>query len=140
VHATLDALAADPLTLHLQVSIAMRLLTAEAVTTYLSGLRGEETLVTAALLGAGDMLRQQAYQFDVPRLERLEAALAASEDARLRLIALAAFQAQVQRGSYLSADRLARLRRFRADAAPLVAASAQFALLNLESDDDDEDE
>ncbi len=61
-------------------------------------------------------------------LARLEAALAAQADERLRRIALAALIAQSSDHRRWDAERLARLRVFRADASPMVAGAAQFTL------------
>ena len=56
----------------------------------------------------------------------LEAALAPSPDPRLRRLALATLVARAESATGWNAGRLARLRAFRNDPSPLVAASAQF--------------
>jgi hypothetical protein len=61
-------------------------------------------------------------------LDELEAALAGQDDERLRRIALAALDAQAGDAYGWTAERLTRLRSFRADPSPLVASAAQFTL------------
>lgn len=80
--------------------------------------------------------RQPAWvrgtQRDGPALERLEACLADHPDDRLRRIALAALVEQGDDSRGWEAERLARLRRFAADRAPLVAETAQSELAQVE--------
>ncbi len=76
----------------------------------------------------------RGMQRDERALERLEARLADHVDDRLRRIALAALleQGEDQRG--WDADRLARLGRFAADRAPLVAEAALSELSQVEDE------
>jgi len=76
----------------------------------------------------------RGMQRDERALERLEARLADHVDDRLRRIALAALleQGEDQRG--WDADRLARLGRFAADRAPLVAEAALSELAQVEDE------
>jgi hypothetical protein len=68
----------------------------------------------------------------------LERSLAQREDERLRRIALAALEVQAADSRGWTSERLARLRAFREDPSPLVAAAAQFTLplAELEGEDD----
>jgi hypothetical protein len=76
----------------------------------------------SAVTGSG------AAAADPDDLRQLEAALAAAGDERLRRLALAALIAQCHRPHGWNAERLQRLRSYRLDPAPLVAAAAEFTL------------
>jgi hypothetical protein len=130
VYAVLEALQPDPLTVRLQVRLAVAGLPWPELAPYLTALAATDALdaevlmaTVHALEGSGQRI---ASQVDASALLALEQTLAASLDARLRRLALAALQAQATQPAGWTAALRARLDHYRADAVPLVAAAAQF--------------
>jgi hypothetical protein len=80
----------------------------------------------AGALRRADLALQQAASRPDARLSDLEATLAASADERLRWLAVGALVAQTGQADGWNEERLARLERYQADPAPLVAETAQF--------------
>ena len=131
--AVLDALAADPLTVTLRVELAAWALPWDELPPLLAHLAASGELHCDAL-GAVVLAVHRTVYFRPHRndLTRLESTLAASPDERLRRVALAALVARSDGGRGWDDEHLARLRSYRADPAPLVAAAAQFTLPPLE--------
>ncbi|MDJ0365199.1 hypothetical protein QMK33_08540 [Hymenobacter sp. H14-R3] len=130
VHAMLAVLRPDPLTVRLQVRLALAGLPWPELAPYLTSLAATDALdaeVLMATVHALESIRQRiANQADVEALLAIEDALAASPDARLRRVALAALCTQATRPAGWTAALRTRLDHYRADPAPLVAAPAQF--------------
>ena len=124
--AVLGALAADPLTAALRVELAVATLTGPGLADWLVDLAVVDALHADALGVAGQALLSSASRPDAAGLDDLGAALTPSPDPRLRRLALAALVARAGSGAGWDAGRLARLRAFRDDPSPLVAAAAQF--------------
>ncbi len=124
--AVLEALATDPLTASLRVELATYALPWNELTALLTqaavGEMHAETLFIAV-----QAIAHATSRSDAADLVHLEAALAKSSDERLRRLAFAALVAQSQSSGW-NDERLVRLRSYRADPAPLVAAAAQFTL------------
>ena len=121
--AMLAALAKDPLTISMRVELIIRGLPWEEIASELVSLT--DVLHAGALRRADLALQQAATRPDV-RLFDLETTLAASADERLRWLAVAALVAQTGQANGWNEERLARLKTYQADPAPLVAETAQF--------------
>src|SRR5262249_33743077 len=93
------------------------------------------------LVEACDTLVNRAFRLrlEAEHLHAIEMALAASPDERLRRIGFAALLAQTSKTSTWDDDQIARLRSYRADTSPLVAAAAQFTFPNGRQDEEDEE-
>ena len=130
VRGILAVLRPDPLTVELQVRLVLAGLPWPELAPYLTDLAATEALdaeVLMATVQAMGVSRQRiASQDDTEALLTLEHALAASPDARLRRLALAALRAQATQPAGWTAALRTRLDHYRADPAPLVAAAAQF--------------
>jgi hypothetical protein len=124
--AVLGALAADPLTAVLRVDLAVATLTGPGLADWLADLAATDALHAEALASAIQALLSAASRPDAIGLDQLDAALAVSPDPRLRRLALAALVARAGSGAGWDTGRLVRLRTFRDDPSPLVAAAAQF--------------
>ena len=83
-------------------------------------------LVAFIALGSPGLGQRTGPPSDSNSLPAFEAALAASPDARLRRLGLAAAVAQATQPAGWTAALRARLDQYRADPTPLVAAAAQF--------------
>ncbi len=132
VRALLPVLAKDPMTVMLRVKLACRYLPLDDLAAFFQALAENNELHAEALMGACNIFEGLAYRASqaegATRLERLEAALAASQDERLRRLALALLRGHNRRNRGWNQQRLARLRAYRADPSLLVAAAAQFTL------------
>jgi hypothetical protein len=126
--AVLDALARDPLTASLRVELAAHALPWEELAPLLTRMAAAGELHAEVLMDAAHAIGSAAIRPDAGGLHALEAALAGSDDAALRRLALAALVAQARSPRGWDEELMARLRASRADAAPLVAAAAQFTL------------
>jgi hypothetical protein len=124
--AVLGVLATDPITAALRAELAVHALPWTELSEVLGEMASEGELHADALLAATAALSQR--QTDPDGLETLETALAASREERLRRLAVTALEALARRPPGWNEDRLARLRLYRADRSPLVAAAAQFLL------------
>ena len=123
--AALAALESDPLTVKLQVKIAVLSLVWDELAFWLTGRAETRALHADALEITKQTLQYTAFRSDANEIERLEAALAGSSDRYLRWLALAALVQAAQMGGWTEARR-ERLRTYQADAAELVAEAAQF--------------
>jgi hypothetical protein len=130
VHGILAALRPDPLTVRLRVRLAVAGLPWSEVAPYLTELAAIDALDAESLLAAVQALEASGSRTGPPSdtnaLPAFEAALAASPDARLRRLALAALVAQATQPAGWTAVLRARLAQYGTDPAPLVAAAAQF--------------
>jgi hypothetical protein len=126
VRATLDALANDPLTAALQVTLAATALLLDDLAALLRQLATADLLHAEVVTAAVAAILASARRTDADVLAAFEQALAGEADARLRRIALAALVALAQSPRGWNAELLARLEIYRADPAALVAAAAQF--------------
>lgn len=126
--AVLEVMARDPLTASLRVELAVHALPGEELAALLTRMAQAGELHAEAILDAVNALQSAASRPGAGGLRALEAALAVSDDAALRRLALAALVAQAQGRRGWADDLLTRLRAYRADAEPLVAAAAQFTL------------
>jgi hypothetical protein len=116
------------MTASLRVELAIGGLPWSDLAGFLEGLAACGELHADALSVAAAALRSWLPRPDRADLERLEARLAGSADERLRRLALAALVAQAELPGAWNETRLQRLRAYRADRSPLVAAAAQFTL------------
>jgi hypothetical protein len=130
VHGILAALRPDPLTVRLQVRLAVAGLPWAELTPYLTELAATDALDAESLLAAVQALEASGSRTgpssDANSLPTFEAALATSPDARLRRLGLAAVVAQATQPAGWTAALRTRLDQYRVDPAPLVAAAAQF--------------
>ncbi|MEZ0362231.1 HEAT repeat domain-containing protein [Mycobacterium sp. pUA109] len=127
-HAILGVLADDPMAVHLRLQLAGQVLAWHQFAGLLDDLAasGEwhADAVAAGIAAVGSWTRRS----DRADLEALETRLASHADDRMRRLALAALVAAAALPGGWSAARLDRLRGYRRDHAPLVAAAAQFTL------------
>jgi hypothetical protein len=123
--AVLDALAADPLTGALRVALAMASLSGSDLITCLETLAADDSLHAEALRVAAEAVASTVSRPGGSDVDGLEVTLGAHHDAHVRRIGLAALVACANVLGW-DADRLARLRTYRGDPSPLVAAAAQF--------------
>ncbi|MEO6889237.1 MAG: hypothetical protein ABI456_08240, partial [Ktedonobacteraceae bacterium] len=135
VRAMIEALAADPLTSGLRIELAIASLPWNEVAQLLAEAAATRALHADALHQACSMLDRVIDRYgavsrpDSKEMVHLEQELAASQDERLRRIALAALVAQVEGPTGWSEEQRARLQTYRADPSVLVAAAAQFTML-----------
>jgi hypothetical protein len=137
VRSVLEALAAAPLTATARVELALARLPSEEWAAFFARMAANGELHAEALITACETIVNQAWSSDARRWQPLEAALATSEDAALRRIALAALVGQTRKAQAWSDEQRARLQRFQADPSPLVAAAAQFTLSADEEGDEE---
>jgi hypothetical protein len=126
--AVLAALSPDPLTAGLRAGLAAAGLPWDEWAGLLRGMAATGELHADTLAAAAAGVSAWADRPDRGDLEKLEASLAAERDERLRRLALAALLAQARLPGGWNGERLQRLRAFRQDPAPLVAAAAAFTL------------
>lgn len=130
VRGILEALHSDPLTVQLQVRLALAGLPWPDLTPYLTNLAATDTLDAEVLMATVQTLeasgQRMTSRVDAEARLAFEHTLAASPDARLRRLALAALRAQATQSTGWTAVMRTRLDHYRADPAPLVAAAAQF--------------
>lgn len=125
-HATLDALASDPLTAALQVNLAATALLLDDLAALLRHFATADVLHAEVVTAAVAAIHAGARRADTDALAAFEQSLAGEADARLRRVALAALVALAYAPRGWNAEHLARLEIYRADSAALVAAAAQF--------------
>lgn len=128
VRGVLDVLAGDRLTAILRVKLAIPVLPWTELADLLERLASTGELHADALAAAASALQSWTQRADRLELQHLESRLAPAADDRLRRIALAALVAQAELPGGWSDARLERLRAYRRDSSPLVAAAAQFTL------------
>jgi len=126
--AALDALEADPLTITLRMRLACWYLGADDLAAYFESVSARQEWHDEALLVACATIGDQDDRLNVEQWRAIEGRLSISADARLRRLAFAALKAWVARAGDWEGTPLERLRAYRADPAPLVAAAAQFTL------------
>lgn len=125
--AVLGALAADPLTLPLQVSLATAALDWDVLGERLTRWAEGSELHAEALMSAVNALRAARHRPDVQEVEVLEQALADGPEGARRLALEALILAAETAGGW-TPERLGRLRAYRANSSLLVASTAQFVL------------
>nr|MBA2284366.1 hypothetical protein [Ktedonobacteraceae bacterium] len=134
VRTMIEALAADPLTTGLRIELAFVSLPWDEIAQMLAETAATGALHADALHQACSILGRVLGGYgavgrpDSKELVRLEKILAASQDERLRRIALAALIAQAEASNSWNAEQRARLQTYRADPSVLVAAEAQFTI------------
>lgn len=128
VRGVLDVLAGDRLTAALQVRLAIPVLTWTELANLLEQLALTGELHADALAAAVSTLQSWTQRADRLELHHLESRLASASDDRLRRLAVAALIAQAELPGGWNDARLERLRGYRRDSSPLVAAAAQFTL------------
>jgi hypothetical protein len=130
VQGLLVALRPDPLTVRLQVQLAVAGLSWSELAIYLTELATTGALDAESLLTASEAIarsgQRTSQQLTDDSLAAFERALASSSNTGLRRIALAALLAQATQSAGWTAALRTRLDQYRADTAPLVAAAAQF--------------
>jgi HEAT repeat protein len=124
--AVLAALEEDRLTIAWRVELLIKGLPWEEIAPELARLAND--------LHADALERAKACLLQTPLLPEeqlmyLEEALSSSDDERLRRLALVALLAQTRQSGGWSDERIARLEKYRNDAAPLVAEAAQFTFV-----------
>src|SRR5262249_5644948 len=124
----LTALSRDPLTAALRAELATAVLPWRELTDVFERMAGAGELHADALSACVVGLGCWVGRTDNADLVELEGELSGKSDERLRRLALAALTAQASLSEGWSAARLDRLRGYRADPSPLVAAAAQFTL------------
>lgn len=131
VRSVLEALAADPLTLHLQARLAVSTLPWPEVAERLLGWARSEQLHAEALTAAVNAVTGARSRTDASEVETLERLIAFGPPEARRL-ALAALVLAAQALGTWTPERLARLRKYRADPSLLVASAAVFTLPDAE--------
>jgi len=126
VREMLVVLSGDPLTISLRVALAIAALPWNEVVLFLVEVASAGQLHAEALHRACGMLQEVTNRPDFVDLGQLEAALATSEDERLRYIALATLLAQAQQSWGWTEELRTRLQHYRTDQAALVSGTAQF--------------
>ncbi|WP_424949847.1 hypothetical protein [Deinococcus sp.] len=130
VQAILTALAPDPLTLHLQVRLAVSTLPWTEVAERLLGWAAGQ-FHADALTEAVNAVAAARNRTDASQVETLERLLAAGPPEARRLALAALIMGSQSPGSW-TPERLARLREYRADPSLLAAGAAQFTLPDAE--------
>ncbi|SET40860.1 hypothetical protein [Hymenobacter actinosclerus] len=130
VQGLLAVLHPDPLTVRVQVQLAVAGLPWNELAAYLTNLAATDLLDAESLLTAAEAIARSGpsagQPSDANSLAAFERALAASSDARLRRLALAALLAQATQPTGWTTALRARLAQYGTDPAALVAAAAQF--------------
>jgi hypothetical protein len=126
--AALGALEADSLTITLRVRLAGWYLSADDLAAYFERVSVRQEWHDEALLVACATISDQEDRFSAQQWRAIERRLSTSVDARMRRLAIAALKAWAARVGDWEGAPLERLRAYRADPAPLVAAAAQFTL------------
>lgn len=128
VRSVLDVLSSDRLTATLQARLAIPVLPWTELADLLERLAFNGELHADTLAAAVSTLQSWNQRADRLELQHLESRLASASDDRLRRFALAALIAQAELPGGWNDARLERLRDYRRDSSPLVAAAAQFTL------------
>ena len=122
----LTSLAGDPLTVSLRVTLAAAALPWDELAALVTSLTRTGELHPQALASLGQAIEAAAFRSDAIELATLELALRPLDDPAARWLALRALVTQARIAPGWTDDRWARLHAYRADPAPMVAASAQF--------------
>jgi hypothetical protein len=134
VRAMLTALERAPLTVGLRARLAVAALPADERARLLARWVEAKELHAEALMETAAAIEQAGKRLTDGHLGRLEAALAASPDARLRRLALAALVAQTRSAQGWGNARLRRLEDYGRDSSALVAGAAQLLLAPQEQE------
>jgi hypothetical protein len=126
VKAILAVLAIDPVTVSLQIPLAVSCLPGDELGAFFSLLNHQGVLHPDALAVAVNAVADGYYPPDLEQMSSLETALATSESENLRRIALAAFMAQTNAPWGWNQGKVERLNAYCQDSSLLVAAAAQF--------------
>lgn len=126
IRAVMDVLATSPVTTLLRLQLAISSFPVAELLAFFVDLVAKNELHAKALTQACEYIDRGFTRFDLSELEHLEKTLAASEDERLRYLALALLLEQAQRAGSWSEAYLARLQQYRADRSLMVATEAQF--------------
>ncbi|MBW4536846.1 MAG: hypothetical protein KME09_23220 [Pleurocapsa minor HA4230-MV1] len=126
VRAIIPLLAIDPITVSLQIKLAVASLPWNELGEFLLDLNKRGELHSDALTTAESAILHAHYRPDIDRLHHLEITLAASEDEKIRRLALSALVAQTTSRLGWNKERVQRLFAYRQDSSVLVAAAAQF--------------
>jgi sensor histidine kinase YesM len=128
VKAILAVLATDPLTIILQTKLAIASLPWDELTQFFIAINNRGELHADALFLATQTLNyiSRNRNRDIEEINYLETTLAASEDEKLRRIALSALIAQTNSRLGWNQERVNRLLAYRQDQSALVATAAQF--------------
>ena len=125
VKAILSVLAIDPLTVSLQIKLAVACFPWDELSQFFIDLNDREELHADALAIAISAVLNSDLRSDISGIHHLETALAKSESKNLRRLALSALMVQTTSLGWSQA-RVARLISYRQDESALVAATAQF--------------
>ena len=126
IKAILPVLAIDPITVSWQIKLAVASLCWDELKEFLIDINSRGELHSDALVVAESAILHTYHHQDIDSLRNLETNLAASEDEKLRRLALSALIAQTRSKLGWNRARLARLYTYRQDSSILVAAAAQF--------------
>jgi hypothetical protein len=126
--AVIEAMKEDPLTVTLQVSVAVYALPWEELAAFFQQLAVEGKMHYEVLFRAVQGIEKITSRNDIHELVHLEELLAPSDDEKLRRIALAALINQSKAQGW-NDELKQRLYAFRNDPSPMVAEKAQFTLL-----------
>ena len=126
VKGILSVLAMDPLTVTIQIKLAVVTLPWNELAQFFIDLNNKQQLHPDALVTAVSSIESVYQRNNIAEIINLETTLAASEDEKLRRIALAALIAQTNSHLGWDRDRVDRLLKYRQDRSILVAAAAQF--------------
>jgi hypothetical protein len=133
-----SALASDPLTVRLRMRLVTSQLAVEDITPFFTELATQGTLEADDLAWACEQFERGALSLSLEALASMEDAWRARDDARLRRLALAILRARAQRTGEWTEELMARLRAYRGDGSPLVAAAAQFTFPRGDAPEDEE--
>ena len=126
VRAILSVLAIDPLTVTIQIKLAIVGLPWHELTQFLIDLKNKGELHPDAVSTAINGIESIHRRNNIAEIIDLETTLATSEDEKLRRIALAALIAQTNSRLGWNQERVNRLLKYRQDTSALVASAAQF--------------
>jgi hypothetical protein len=124
----LATLKRDPLMAELRIGLAIDTLSWQELAREFEELSTGDSFHADVLAVARSGLGNWTGRTDNADLEHLETELAQKQDARLRRLALAALVVEASLPEGWNEARLGRLRRYREDPSPLVAAAAQLTL------------
>lgn len=134
--AAIAGLEADPVTAELRAAIAVNMLPAQELAAFFLQLAARGEFHAGVVLRSLSDVPRQTGRFAVAQINAIEHTLAASEDAHVRRLAFA-FLLRRQTAEGLWTDELIeRLRRYRADPAPVVASAAQLTFIPAEEGED----
>ena len=124
--AIISTLAINPVTVSLQIKLAVASLPWHELEEFLINLNNRGELHADALAIAVSAVLHSYHRPDITEIINLETKFAASKDEKLRRLALAALMAQTGSRLGWNQERVDRLIAYRQDSSTLVAAAAQF--------------